>query len=147
MLVDKIRKDMMIALKNGEKEKKVILSMLVGALDLKAKEKKSALTEAEEFGVVAKEIKQTQEMLDSAPVNRTDIIDSCKERIAIVSAYLPVQMSEEDIKKTISDILSELNINSPTKADKGKIMKVLMPQVKGKADGKLVNSILESYLN
>lgn len=147
MLVNVIRKDMMQALKNGEKEKKVVLSMLVAALDLKAKEKKSDLTEAEEFAIVAKEIKQTQEMLDSAPADRTDIIESCKERIAIVSQYMPVQMSEEDIRNTINSILNELNIVNPVKSDKGKIMKVLMPQVKGKADGKLVNTILETYFN
>lgn len=141
-----IRNDMMTALKNGESEKKITLSLLLSALELKEKEKKSPLTEDEMFTVIRKELKQTNETLESAPSDRTDIISQCKNRIAVIEGYLPKLMDENEIKDIIDSVLSELGIEKAVMADKGKIMKVLMPKVKGKADGKLVNSILESYL-
>ncbi len=146
MLVEQIRKDMIEALKNGEKDKKIVLSLLVSGLELKAKEKKDTLTEEEELAVLRKELKQTNETLDSAPKDRVDIISQCKDRIAIIESYLPKLMSEDEIKNVIDDVLVEVGVTNPTKSDKGKIMKVLMPKVKGKADGKLVNTVLESIL-
>lgn len=146
MLVEKIRKDMILALKNGEKDKKIVLSLLVSGLELKAKEKKADLTDEEEFAVLRKELKQTNETLESSPKDRVDIITQCKDRIAIIESYLPQLMSEDEIKNVINEVLSEVGITEPLKSDKGKIMKVLMPKVKGKADGKMVNSVLESLL-
>lgn len=140
-----IRNDMMTALKNGESEKKITLSLLLSALELKEKEKKSPLTEDEMFTVIRKELKQTNETLESAPSDRIDIINQCKDRIAVIESYLPKLMDEDEIKEIIDSVLSELGIEKAVLSDKGKIMKVLMPKVKGKADGKLVNSLLESY--
>ena len=65
--------------------------------------------------------------------------------ILIKEAWI-LKRNEEEIEKVISDVLKDLELDSPTKKEKGKIMKVLMPQVKGKADGKLVNTILERKL-
>lgn len=141
-----IRKDMMTALKNGESEKKITLSLLLSALELKEKEKKSPLTDDEMFAVIRKELKQTNETLESAPSDRIDIINQCKKRIAVIESYLPKLMDEDEIKEAIDSVLLELGIEKIVMSDKGRIMKILMPKVKGKADGKLVNSILESYL-
>ena len=80
------------------------------------------------------------------PTDRTDIIQQCNNRLAVLQQFAPQMMTEKEIEKVISDVLSDLGIDSPTKREKGKIMKVLMPQVKGKADGKLVNIILERKL-
>lgn len=140
-----IRNDMMAALKNGESEKKITLSLLLSALELKEKEKKSPLTEDEMFAVIRKELKQINETLESAPSDRTDIINQCKERIAVIESYLPKLMDEDEIKEVIDSVLLELGIEKAVMSDKGKIMKILMPKVKGKADGKIVNSLLESY--
>ena len=76
MLVEKIRSEMVTALKNGDKERKETLSMLVSALDLATKEKRSPLTEEEEFAVLRKELKQTKETLESGEkASRADIIE------------------------------------------------------------------------
>ena len=104
------------------------------------------LSESEEDAVVQKEIKQTKETLDLAPADRTDIIQECKYRIEVLSQFAPKMMTEEEIEVTIAGVLSDLGIENPTKKEKGKIMKTLMPMVKGKADGKLVNQILEKKL-
>ena len=147
MLVTKIREEMNKALKDGNKPRKDTLSMLVSALDLAAKEKRSELTENEEFAVLQKEVKQTRETLDMTPSDRIELIEKCKSRIAVVEEFLPTQMGEVEIKEVIHSVMTDLGLNSISKADKGKIMKVLMPKVKGKADGKLVNSVLESMFS
>lgn len=145
MLVTKIRNEMVQALKNGDKARKDTLSILVSALDLKAKEKRENLTEDEEYAVLRKELKQTQETLDSSPVDRQDITDKAKFRISVINEFVPSLMSEVQIREVVENVLKDLNLDSPNKTDKGKIMKILMPKVKGKADGKLVNTVLESY--
>lgn len=80
------------------------------------------------------------------PADRTDIIQECKYRIEVLSQFAPKMMTEEEIEATIAGVLNDLSMENPTKKEKGKIMKTLMPMVKGKADGKLVNQILEKKL-
>ena len=118
--------------------------MLLSALKNKAIDKRADLTEEEEIQVVLKEIKQTKETLEMTPADRADIIDECTRRIAVLEQYAPKLMDEEEIRHMINATLSELGIDSPTAKDKGRIMKVLMPKVKGKADGKLVNQMITS---
>lgn len=89
-----------------------------------------------------KEIKQCQETYDSAPEDRTDIKEEAALRIQVYKEFAPEDMSVDQIREVILSVLGELGIEKPTPADKGKIMKVLMPKVKGKADGKTVNQTL-----
>lgn len=146
MLVTAVRTEMVEALKTGDKNKKNVLSLLVSALDKAAKEKKSELSEQEEGQIVLKMCKQIQETIDTCPVERTDILDKAKNELSIISKFAPKQMNETEIKEVIQNVLSELKIEVPTSKDKGQIMKLLMPRVKGKADGKLVNSLLAEYM-
>ena len=145
--IDEVRSAMMAAMKAKDKETKESLSMLLGALKNKAIDKRADLTEEEEIQVILKEIKQTKETLEMTPADRTDIIEECKKRIAVLEQYAPKMMDEEAIKAIIKETLAEVGIESPTAKDKGKIMKVLMPKVKGKADGKLVNDIFTTFLS
>ena len=92
--------------------------------------------------IVRKEIKQTQETLDTTPAERTEIIEECKFRIAVYEEFVPKMMEADAIEAVIKETLAELGIDAPTVKDKGKIMKVLMPKVTGKADGKLVNQLI-----
>ena len=146
MLVTAVRTEMVEALKTGDKNKKNVLSLLVSALDKAAKEKKSELSEQEEGQIVLKMCKQIQETIDTCPVERTDILDKAKNELSIISKFAPKQMNETEIKEVIQNVLSELKIEVPTSKDKGQIMKLLIPRVKGKADGKLVNSLLAEYM-
>lgn len=142
-----VRAEMIKAMKEKDKPKKETLSMLLAALkNAEIDKKMGILSESEEDAVVQKEIKQTKETLDLAPADRTDIIQECKYRIEVLSQFAPKMMTEEEIEATIAGVLSDLGIENPTKKEKGKIMKTLMPMVKGKADGKLVNQILEKKL-
>jgi uncharacterized protein len=129
----------------GGKEKKETLSMLLAALKNKQIDKRADLTEEEEIQVIMKEIKQTKETLEMTPADRTDIIEECNRRLTVLEAYAPKMMGEDEIKAIIEGVLSELGIENPTGKDKGNIMKHLMPKVKGKADGKLVNDLVSTY--
>lgn len=143
---DEVRKAMVAAMKAKDKERKDSLSMLLSALKNKAIDKREDLTEAEENEVVLKEIKQTKETLEMTPADRTDIIEECSKRIAVYEEFAPKMLNEDEIKTVIDGVLKELEIETPTGKDKGRIMKVLMPKVKGKADGKLVNEVLTSFM-
>lgn len=144
--IDEVRSEMTQAMKKKDKPRKDALSMLLAALKNKAIDKREDLTETEENEVILKEIKQTQETLDLTPEDRTDIIEECRLRIAVYQEFAPKMMDEAEIQAIIREVLKELGIETPTGKDKGKIMKQLMPQVKGKADGKLVNQVLGSMM-
>ena len=99
-MIDVIRKEMMTAMKNKDKERKESLSMLLSALKNAQIDKREDLTEAEENTIIAKEIKQTKETMDTCPADRTDIIDECKARLAVLEEFAPEQMSEEPVSYT-----------------------------------------------
>ena len=134
---------MMEAMKKRDKDRKDALSMLLSALKNKAIDKRADLTEAEEFEVVKKEIKQTMEL---APADRDDIREACRIRLAVYQEFAPEEMSEEAIRAQVKEVLETLGITEPSGKDKGKVMKELMPRVKGKADGGLVNKIVGEML-
>ncbi|XCP84163.1 GatB/YqeY domain-containing protein [Roseburia hominis] len=144
--IDEVRSAMVAAMKAKDKDTKETLSSLLAALKNKAIDKRADLTEEEEVQVIMKEIKQTKETLEMTPADRTDIIEECQKRIAVLEQYAPKLMDEAEIKEVIASVLAALGIETPTAKDKGRIMKELMPKVKGKADGKLVNQVLMSMM-
>lgn len=140
--MDEVRGAMMQALKAGDKPRKEALSLLLSALKSKYIDKRADLTEEEENAVVLREIKQAQEAMDTAPADRTDVIEENRLRMSVYSEFAPKQMDEAEIAEVIRATLAELDIQTPTVKDKGRIMKTLMPKVKGKADGALVNKLV-----
>ena len=145
--IDEVRADMVKAMKAKDKDTKDTLSMLLAALKNKAIDKRADLTQEEETQVILKEIKQTKETLDMTPADRTEIIEECNKRLAVLEQYAPKMMDEAEIKEVVASVLAEMGLDAPTAKDKGKIMKNLMPKVKGKADGKLVNEIVSAFMN
>ena len=145
--IDVVRAAMVEAMKAKDKARKDSLSMLLSALKNAQIDKREPLTEDEENAVVKKEIKQTQETYDLAPADRDDIRSEAAARIAVYKEFAPEDMSVEQIREVIAAVLSELGLENPTPKDKGAIMKVLMPRVKGKADGKMVNETLAGMLH
>lgn len=145
-MIDEVRAQMMEAMKNKNKDRKDALSMLLSALKNKAIDKRADLTQAEEYEVVKKEIKQTRETMELAPADRTDIKEACEIRLAVYQEFAPEEMSEESIRAQVKEVLEVLGITEPSGKDKGKVMKELMPRVKGRADGSLVNKIVGEML-
>ena len=143
--IDEVRAAMVTAMKNKDKERKDSLSMLLSALKSKAIDKRADLTEDEENEVIKKEIRQTKETLESAPADRTDIIEQCEKRMAVYKEFVPEDLSEDAIKELVKEVLNKLGIDAPEGKDKGKIMKELMPMVRGKAEGSVVNRIVGEF--
>ena len=137
---------MMKALNERQTERKAALSLLLSALKAAGKDAQRELTEAEEDAIIQKEIKQTKETMESAPASRTDILEECRFRIGVLSEFAPEEMGEEQIKAVIAAVLEELGIDAPSPKDKGVIMKNLMPRVRGKADGAVVNRLVAELL-
>ena len=144
--IDEVRAAMVAAMKAKDKVRKDSLSMLLSALKNAEIDKRSPLTEEEENAVVKKELRQSKETYDLAPEDRQDIREEMAARSAVYKEFAPEDMSAEQIAQVIQEVLAELGIEKPVGADKGKIMKVLMPRVKGKADGKLVNETLAGMM-
>ena len=132
--IDEVRAAMVAAMKAKDKVRKDSLSMLLSALKNAEIDKRSPLTEEEENAVVKKELRQSKETYDLAPEDRQDIREEMAARIAVYKEFAPEDMSAEQIAQVIQEVLAELGIEKPVGADKGKIMKVLMPRVKGKAE-------------
>lgn len=146
MKIEIVRNEMIKAMKNKDKRRKDALSMLLTALKNAEIDARGALDETQENVVIKKEMKQLQETYDSAPDYRNDIKEDAEFRISVCKEFLPEDMTEDQIMNVINETLKELGIENPSGKDKGVIMKYLMPKVKGKADGKLVNQMIMKIL-
>ena len=144
-LMDDVRAGMMAAMKNKDKVRKDALSALLSAMKSKAIDNKGELSEDDAIAVVAREIKQLKETLETAPEAYVEIKEECAAKIAVLSEFMPKQMDVDEIKEVIKGVLDALGIENPEAKLKGIIMKNLMPLVKGKADGKLVNEVLATF--
>ena len=146
MKIESVRNEMIKAMKNKDKRRKDALSMLLTALRNAEIDARGALDETNENVVIKKEMKQLQETYDSAPDYRNDIKEDAEFRISVCKEFLPEDMTEDQIMNVINETIKELDIENPSGKDKGVIMKNLMPKVKGKADGKLVNQMIMKIL-
>ena len=136
--IDEVRADMVKAMKAKDKDTKETLSMLLAALKNKAIDKREDLTPEEETQVILKEIKQTKETLDMTPADRTEIIEECNKRLAVLEQYAPKMMDEAEIKAYIEEKFADVLATK----NKGQIMKAVMADLKGKADGKVINQVV-----
>ena len=149
MTLETLQKEMIVSMKAKDKSRKDTISSLIGAIKKTAIDKKCKDNITEELvnEVILKEKKTVQEMIDTCPAEREDLLYEYQIRIAIISEFAPKLVTDKDeIKRMILQALpdsSEININ---KANKGQIMKVVMPAMKGKADMKLVNEVLGELL-
>lgn len=142
-MTKEIRTKMTDALKAGDKDTKNVYSAILNALTNKAKELLvTELSPEQEIEVIQKLVKQNKESIDTCPADRTEMLATLNFERNILLLYMPKQMDEAEIEAVIRGVLSDLGIEIPTGKDKGRIMKNLMPLVKGKADGKLVNEVL-----
>ena len=142
MIIETLKKDMMAAMKEKNQEKKNAISSLVDAAKKIVIDKGGDRVNIPDDivnSVILKELKTIKEQIDTCPADRTDLLTEFKNRYAYVEAYAPKLMSKEDIMKLINDKFSDIVASK----NKGQIMKNLMPELKGKADGKLINEIVE----
>ncbi len=146
-LLDQLNQDMKQAMKNKEKEKLVVIRMVKAALQNEAiKLGNNELSAEEELTVLSRELKQRKDSLQEFKnADRLDLVEKTQAEIDILVDYMPEQLSEEEVSEIVKQTIAEVNATS--KADMGKVMGALMPKVKGKADGSLVNKLVLQHLS
>ncbi|OOE13662.1 GatB/YqeY domain-containing protein [Fictibacillus arsenicus] len=145
-LLDALNQDMKQAMKNKDKQKLSVIRMLKASLQNEAIKHGRELNEEEELTVLAREMKQRKDSLQEfEKAGREDLVAGLQDEIAVLTPYLPKQLTEEELHEIVAQTISETGAAS--KADMGKVMGALMPKVKGKADGGLVNRIVQQQLS
>lgn len=143
---ERINKDFISAMKNKEKEKLAVIKMVRGSIQLEELNKKKELVDDEVIAIIAKQIKTRKEsIIEFEKGNRQDLIEQTNFEIKILEEYMPEQMSEEEINKVIDEVFNKVNPTGPS--DMGKIMGMISPILKGKADLGLVNKLIREKLN
>ena len=148
MNLETLQSAMITAMKNHEKERKDTISSLIGAIKKAAIDRKCKDTISEELinEVILKEKKTVQEMIDTCPDNRIELINTYNYRLSVINEFAPILMTDEEtLKEYITNLLSEAQI-STEKNNKGQVMKHIMPIMKGKADMKIVNKVIGELL-
>ncbi|GAC42967.1 GatB/YqeY domain-containing protein [Paenibacillus popilliae] len=144
-LSQRLNEDMKQAMKSQDKFKLSTIRMVRSAIKNVEIDAKRTLNDDEVLEILDREIKQRKDALQQfESAGRDDLAGSVRDEIEILTQYLPAQLSEEEIKEIVQQAIQETGASS--KADMGKLMGALMPKVKGRADGKLVNTIVQQYL-
>ncbi len=144
-LTEKLIKDQQEATKAKDRFRLSVIRLLRAELQNSAIAKKGPLDLEEELTILSREVKRRQEALsDYERSGREDLLEDLKKEIAILRTYLPEQLSEAELEKLVHDAVTESGVK--TRQEMGKVMGLLMPQIKGKADGGIVRQMVEKIL-
>ena len=146
-LLERLNNDMKQAMKNKEKDRLTTIRMIKASLQNEAiKVGKQELSEEEELTVLSREVKQRKDSLQEfEKAGREDLVEKIQTELKHVEVYMPQQLSEEEVTEIVKEAIAETGAAS--KADMGRVMAVIMPKVKGKADGSLVNKLVQQHLS
>ena len=145
MLKEKLVEDLKSAMKDKDIIRKNVVQMVRAGVLQFEKDNRITLDEDGVLDVIAKEVKKRRDVLsDFEKGGRTDLVEATQREIAILMEYLPSQLTEEELDKIVHDTITEIGASSMK--DMGKVMGALMPKVKGKSDGKMVNELVKKYL-
>lgn len=143
--LDAIGEEMRAAMKAGERTRVATLKLLMTAIKNAEVEKRGELAEDEAIGVVSREVKRREEAASEfRRGGREDRAATEEEESSILREWLPEQLSEGEIESLVDQAVTEIGATNPS--EMGKVMSVLMPKVKGKADGKLVSDLVKKRL-
>ena len=143
---DTLTNDMKEAMKAKEKDRLAVIRMVRGAIKQIEIDSKKELDDEAVIGVISKEVKMRKDSVEEFKKGgREDLVAKTEAEIAVLMPYLPQQLSEDEIRSLVQAAVEQVGASSPK--DMGKVIGVLMPKVKGRADGKLVNTIVKEALN
>ena len=142
MTLETLQKEMIASMKAKDKLRKETISTLIGAAKNVAIEKKCRdnITEDIVNGAILKEKKTVQDMIDTCPADRVETLTEYNAKMAVIKEFVPQMMSEDEVRQTINHLIA--TVDGAEYGNKGSIMKVVSPVLKGKADMKLVNQIV-----
>lgn len=145
-LKEKIHKDMLSAVKAKESEKVDILKMALASIKNAEIEKGKELSLENEEEVLRKEEKKLKDAIEEYEVaGRKDLVEKEKKQLEVLEQYLPKLMQEGEVREVVEKKIAEIGAQGPS--DMGKIMGAVMQELKGKADGTLVNNVVKEVLN
>jgi hypothetical protein len=134
------------AMKNKEKDKLVVIRMIKAAIQNERIKLGRDLSEEDELSVLSREVKQRKDSLhEFEKAGREDLVDKIRAELKHVEIYMPEQLSEEELAEIVKQTIADTGASS--KKEMGKVMAALMPKVKGKADGSLVNKLVQQHLS
>ncbi|WP_134686916.1 GatB/YqeY domain-containing protein [Brevibacillus migulae] len=144
-VIERLNQDMKQAMKDKATLKLSVIRMVKAAITNEQINKGGTLSEDEELTILTRELKQRRESLhEFEKAGREDLASKTKEEIEVLTAYLPAQLSEDDIRQIVREAVAASGASS--KKEMGKVMGLIMPKVKGKADGNLVQRIVSEEL-
>lgn len=145
-LKDKLMDDLKSAMKEKDSVRKSAVQMVRASILQVEKDNKITLDDEGVIEVVAKEVKKRKDVLpEYEKSGRQDLIDDLKREIDVLTAYLPQQMTEDEVEKLVIETIEETSAKSMK--DIGKVMAAIMPKTKGKADGKVINQFVKKHLS
>ena len=145
-LKDKLMDDLKSAMKDKDTVRKNAVQMVRASVLQVEKDNKLTLDDEGVIEVVAKEVKKRKDVLpEYEKSGRQDLIDELTREIEVLMVYLPQQMSEEEIEALVIDAIAQTEAKSMK--DIGKVMAVIMPKTKGRADGKVINNFVRKHLS
>ncbi len=140
MQFEKLQKDMIAAMKAKDKPRKESISALISAVKKAAIDKgcRDNITEDLVDSVILKELKTAKEQIDSCPADRTELKEEYQARYDVISEYAPKLLSADEVKEILTTKFADVIATK----NKGQIMKAVMAELKGKADGKVINQVV-----
>lgn len=147
MTLEALQKAMKIAMKGKFKIELEVIRGIIAAVKKAAIDKRCEIDEELVNEILLKEKKTVQEMIDTCPKERVDLLEEYEHKLALINIYAPKLIAEPaEVRSIVEKILTEANIDLKT-ANKGIIMKTVMPKVKGKVDMAVVNKVISEILN
>ena len=144
-LKQRLTDDLKQAMKSGDKVKRSALRLLLAAINNAEIARRASLEDGDILGIIAKDVKRHQESIEAFKQgSRQDLVASEEAEMAILQDYLPQQMTREEIVETARRIIEEVGARGP--GDKGKVMPKIIAELKGKADGREINTVVTELL-
>jgi len=145
-LKQRLTDDLKQAMKGGDTVKRSALRLLMASIHNLEIAKRATLDDADILGIIAKEVRQHQESIESFKQgSRQDLVDKEEAEMAVLQGYLPQQMAREEIVEAARKVIAEVGAQGPS--DKGKVMQQIMPRLKGRADGRVINEVVTELLS
>ena len=145
-LINQIQEDLKRSMKAKDGNRVSVLRFLLSSIQNREIEKRDALDDEEVLAEITSSAKRRKESMEAfGEGGRTDLVEKEAAELAILQEYLPEQLSPDEIRGVVQEVVEA--VGAKTASDLGKVMKELMPRLRGKADGKLVNEIVQEALS
>ncbi len=143
---EKLQEDIKAAMKSGDAQRKDALRFIMAAIKQVEVDTRAPLSEEQTYSLLMTEAKKRRDSIAEArKVGRNDLAEQEEMELRLIESYLPQQLTREELEAEARKAIGEAGAQSPK--DMGNVMRILMPRVKGRADGKLVNDVVKSLLN